>query len=696
MKIDKFVMRAVTEFVIAAVILGIAYNVIYDKVDTMLINALKESVAQQSQSTAYTMKERFQHKLDELQARADLLEQQDAPLDTIMNVDTYGTKEGRMRGILRRDNSPVVGVSLPDEAFWGVTRAFEGEQVLDYVHGFGLVFAVPFSYNGDEYVFYEVFNDESVKSFYKVISYNGKGTLLLVKDSENWVMLTEGLYPEIILGKYPLPKYMGLDTSKITNFDSTLKKMVRTPLLPGKTNMFYAENEVDAFFFHVTHVSEKDHLALVGYVEWDDIVVGDNHIYTLMRIVIVSVYVLLLLFVCYHYKKKQAQQMEHERIVAESANKAKSDFLANMSHEIRTPINAIMGMGEMILRESKEPATLQYACQLKSATKNLLRIINDILDFSKIEAGKFELIPVDYQLSSLLNELTNMVDARANDKGLMFEVEVNGDVPDALYGDEIRLRQVIVNLLSNAVKYTERGTISFCVDFEKIDDETIYLYIEVSDTGIGIKEEDLKKLFAAFERIEEERNRTIEGTGLGMTISRRILDMMGTSLDVKSIYGQGSIFSFRVKQKVRDFAPMGDFEEAYKKSLKYQQKKRESFVAPNALVLIVDDTEMNLVVAKGLLKQTGIQIDTALSGRKCLDMVAEKKYDIIFLDHMMPDMDGIETLHEIKKLPNNINADTPIISLTANAIHGMREKYLAEGFDDYITKPIIFAVDFSA
>ena len=376
---------------------------------------------------------------------------------------------------------------------------------------------------------------------------------------------------------------------------------------------------------------------------------------------------------------------------AEAASRAKSQFLSNMSHEIRTPINAVLGMDEMIIREAKDANILGYAENIRTAGTALLGIINDILDFSKIEAGKMEIIPVEYAVSSLLNDLANMISQRAEKKGLEFRVDAAEDVPGVLKGDEIRLRQVVTNILTNAVKYTEQGSVTLRCGWEKTGPQEICLSVAVQDTGIGIKQEDIEKLFHAFERIEEKRNRTIEGTGLGMNITQRLLELMGSCLEVESEYGVGSVFSFKVKQQVVDWAPMGDYEAACLSRIQHKEAYRESFIAPEAKILIVDDTAMNLTVAKGLLKATQVQMDTALSGYECLEKVQEERYDLILLDHRMPGIDGVETLasmRDMEKEPGYPNCGTPVIVLTANAVSGAREEYMAAGFDDYLTKPI--------
>ncbi len=406
------------------------------------------------------------------------------------------------------------------------------------------------------------------------------------------------------------------------------------------------------------------------------------------------------------------EELEEAKDKAEAASVSKSAFLSNMSHEIRTPINAVLGMDEMILRESREDNILEYAENIRSAGNSLLSIINDILDFSKMEAGKMEIVPVEYELASVINDLINMISKRAADKGLELVVNVEPSIPHILYGDEIRIKQVVTNILTNAVKYTEKGSVSLSIDAcevtpEKIEElgiskdlvkqqlgtcrchknKNIILHVSVKDTGIGIKENDLKKLFSAFERIEEKRNRSIEGTGLGMSISRQLLELMGSELKVESEYGKGSTFSFSILQKIVDDMPIGNFQEALKRSLAKREEYQESFVAPDAHILVVDDTPINLTVIKNLLKQTMVRIDTATSGEECLDLAKEKKYDMIFLDHRMPGMDGIETFERLRAQDGK-NDETPIIALTANAVSGSREFYLNKGFDNYLTKPI--------
>ena len=384
--------------------------------------------------------------------------------------------------------------------------------------------------------------------------------------------------------------------------------------------------------------------------------------------------------------RKQIEQMQLLKANAEKANRAKSEFLARMSHEIRTPINAVLGMNEMVLRESNEEDVKKYSMDIKSSAHALLGIINDILDFSKIESGKMEIVPAEYEFNSMLNDLYNMFSLRAQEKGLMFDVSVDSALPSKLYGDDLRIRQVLSNLLTNAVKYTRKGTVTFEVAGDR-DGADVILHFAVRDTGIGIKQEDIPKLFSAFERIDEEKNRDIEGTGLGMNISLQLLKLMDTDLRVESVYGEGSKFFFDLRQRVMSEEPIGSFQERAKKAAR-EHSYRASFTSPEGEILLVDDNRVNRRVFCGLLKQTKVQITDVGSGRECLDHVRQKHYDMIFLDHMMPEMDGMETMKRMKEMEDNLCKDTPIIMLTANAIMGAKERYLAAGFDDFLAKPI--------
>ena len=398
------------------------------------------------------------------------------------------------------------------------------------------------------------------------------------------------------------------------------------------------------------------------------------------------------------------EEAEKAKADAIAAANAKSVFLANMSHEIRTPINAILGMDTMILRECNDNEILEYAGNIQSASQTLLSLINDILDFSKIETGKLELVAGDYALSSLINDVYHMLIGKAKEKGLALNVESDKNLPAKLYGDEVRIRQIIVNILNNAIKYTKKGSVTLTVGMSElkpsdttdhstdsksddITDKNTIITFRIADTGIGIKNENISHLFDSFSRFDEEKNKYIEGTGLGLAITKQLVDLMNGEIVVTSEYGKGSVFTVSIPQKIVSDLKIGDISEKYNEPSN-KKKKKSTFTAPDANVLVVDDVKMNINVFKALLKRTEINVDSAMSGSEALDMIKEKKYDIIFLDHMMPDMDGIETYQNMKMLEDNPNKDTTVVMLTANAIMGAKEEYLGIGFSDYLSKPV--------
>ncbi len=391
------------------------------------------------------------------------------------------------------------------------------------------------------------------------------------------------------------------------------------------------------------------------------------------------------------------EELEEANLRLASASEAKSNFLANMSHEIRTPINAVLGMDEMILRECKDRQILEYANDIDSAGHQLLSLVNDILDFSKIESGKMELHPVEYEMFSIMNDCYNMIFMRAKRKDLAFSIVNDPNIPAFLYGDEVRIRQIIMNLLTNAVKYTKDGSVTLKFDFENTDEDNINLIISVKDTGIGISEDNQKYLFDSFKRIDEKTNRNIEGTGLGLSITKKFTDMMGGTIEVDSVLYEGSTFTVTIPQKIADKGTVGHFGERLNKRGETSSSdtdsadssdKKDKFTAPHARILVVDDVKMNLNVVRLLLKNTGIQVDLASSGDECLKYTLMKRYDVILMDHMMPIMDGIEALHRIREQADGLNTDTPVVALTANALVGAQEMYLSEGFISYLSKPV--------
>lgn len=425
--------------------------------------------------------------------------------------------------------------------------------------------------------------------------------------------------------------------------------------------------------------------------------------FVVAAIVAITIGALTAMFLAKVLDKLSKQEQEYKEKVlklekqsADEANEAKSRFLADMSHEIRTPINAIIGMNEMILRESDDKDILGYSRNIKQSGNNLLQLINGILDFSKIEDGKMDIVPVKYSVASQIEYIIYSISERAKAKNLELVFKIDEKLPSELFGDDTRINQIIMNLLTNAVKYTEKGTVTFSMKGrERSSDGSILIYFEVRDTGIGIKESDMAKLFESFERLDVVRNRNIEGTGLGMTITRKLLSLMDSELKVESEYGVGSTFSFELWQKIENESPLGDYQNAIQE-IEEGDTYHESFYAPDARILIVDDTNMNILVVQNLLKKTKIKIDTALNGPDSIKLAGDNSYDVILMDQRMPGMDGTEAMKKIRfneSMGDDGQYDengkhTPIICLTADVISGARERYLELGFDDYLTKPV--------
>lgn len=389
----------------------------------------------------------------------------------------------------------------------------------------------------------------------------------------------------------------------------------------------------------------------------------------------------------------QSMQMAEENSrMADEANRAKSNFLANMSHEIRTPMNAIIGMSEIMLRD--EAVSIELKNQLrviKTAGDGLLEIINDILDISKIESGKYEIIEEEYDLAALIHDVSTMIRTRLDGKDIELKLYVYSNLPRRVIGDELRVRQVLVNILGNAVKFTNEGSIELKCECRRLSDDYV-LYFDVTDTGIGIREQDLKTIFGVFNQIDTRKNRNIQGTGLGLAISRNLAIMMNGDISVESVYGEGSTFHISLHQKIADAEQMGPDMAMELEKFKYEPireiQEENTVTFRDKHVLIVDDNLVNLQIAKGLLEPFELNIDLADSGKKAVEMVRENHYDLIFMDHMMPELDGVDTTKLIRSMKNGIYSDIPIVALTADAVAGTKEMLLASGMQDFLAKPI--------
>ncbi|MCR5099282.1 MAG: DegV family EDD domain-containing protein [Lachnospiraceae bacterium] len=405
--------------------------------------------------------------------------------------------------------------------------------------------------------------------------------------------------------------------------------------------------------------------------------------------------VMLVGFVCYYMVVAQYRlylaEFERARAQAqeiEEMNKAQSKFFSSMSHEIRTPINTIIGLNEMTLRENAGEEVAENSRNIQAASKILLSLINDILDMSKIESGKMDIVNVQYDVGKMLSEIVNMIWVKANEKGLQFSISVDPSMPAQLFSDEVRIKQILINLLNNAIKYTQEGSVTLSVHCVRTGGGMAHVTYSIEDTGMGIKKESIPHLFDAFRREDEEKNRYIEGTGLGLSIVKQLVDLLGGTISVSSVYTKGSTFEVELDQEIADENIIGDFSALKIQGANERYEYHQSFEAPEAKVLVVDDNSTNLLVVKKLLKDTKVQITLAESGKAALECTLQDKFDVILMDHLMPEMDGIECMHAIKEQAGGLCKSTPMVALTANAGSENQALYRREGFDEYLVKPV--------
>ncbi len=384
-------------------------------------------------------------------------------------------------------------------------------------------------------------------------------------------------------------------------------------------------------------------------------------------------------------QERQKNLMQQEEL--EAMGKSKDTFFASMSHEIRTPINSVIGLNELILRENPSEKVQEYSRNIQSASKMLLSLVNDILDLSQLEIQKMQLVEKEYKTADMLRDVVDMMQVPASEKDLNLIVDVDEKIPSVLLGDERRIKQILINILSNAVKYTEAGNITFSCDLAEVEEDCVKLKFTVSDTGVGIRKEELEFLFDAFRRVDNQKNYKIEGTGLGLSITKHLLDLMGGDITVDSIYTQGSTFTVNVSQRIVNAAPMGELS-LVKKGKKDSAYYSKSFEAPEARVLVVDDDDLNLIITTKLLQDTKMSIDTASSADECLRKTKRRYYNLILMDYMMPDMDGGQLLKELRKQENGLCKDSAVVLLSANIYGDKHTEYMQMGFDGLLEKPI--------
>lgn len=669
---------------LVAVLSGIVY-VLHKKIDDLLYSYMELQVSRQAEILAKDLDGRVAGRaLGSLTDIAGVMEQAERlnlpslPGDFALRLVDSAPDRGRY-GLIDNSGNNVYGTGIDADKFSSIRQAFHGEKAVSGSSRDGWAAAVPVR-RGDniQYVLYKLFTPERVSEDFGVRAYEGRASFWVVDHKDNLMVA-------------PLDWDEERESLLAMAREHQLFRALDSETMRDPVSVVWTYNGEKGLFLVKADVPSLN-ADLMGLIPMPVMMatIGDASMLVRLSFGFLCIIVMIGMFYAYTYEEKSRRSDELREAIDEAAraNRAKSDFLANMSHEIRTPINAIMGMNEMILREGTEPVVREYAQNIESASKALLSLVNDILDFSKVEAGKIDILPGNYRLGNLLSEVSTMINVKAEQKKLSFIINVGEELPNELEGDAVRIRQVLINLLNNAVKYTNDGGITMTITGEKLaeaSDITVFRFA-VADTGIGIKPEDMKNLFKNFVRLDLNRNRSVEGTGLGLALTKRLAQAMGGDVEVTSEYGVGSTFTLVLPQKVVGTAKVGNFQAAGKDNARRQEGHKVSFVAPEANVLVVDDRELNLLVVSGLLKETKVNVVTANSGPKSLELMKKESFDLVLMDHMMPEMSGIEAMEQAKKIPGYDSI--PFIVLTANAIVGMREMYISKGFVEYLSKPI--------
>ncbi len=670
-------------FILLPLLIGV---LMYVRMMNVMHTSMENDVRAQADILNQVAADRLSFRLTEMERVSEYFED-----GRVTEEDMGSVVEGLLRnqgqtssGILRLDGTPVSGDALMLAEYTAVRDTFRGKSAVHYRIGEGLLLTTPIYNNGNvKYALYEFFDQMELFQGFAATSFNGSASFMLADSSERII----------------IPISQDTEYTESDPFFSDVSVQAAISKLSEEMNIastaaVYFRAGGDKYFMSVSDLGQSG-LYLVGIMPYDAVA---NNIESLtgMTVAVFALLLILLLIgmirlINADTRARESDELRRAKQIAEDASESKGKFLSSMSHELRTPINTIMGMDEMILRETEEPSTREKAIDIRSASQILLGLINDVLDFAKIESGKLTLVPVDYSVVTLIRDLVLLSENRARSKSLYFKLDIAPDLPMGLYGDDIRIQQIITNLLTNAVKYTQKGVVTLRMSsMPGPEENSIILHCEVADTGIGIKPEDMDKLMrlSPFTRVDEGRNRHVEGSGLGLPIIINLLKLMGSELQIESEYGKGSTFSFDLTQRVTNAEPVGDIKSRIANRNKEYIYHAKCY-APDAKVLVVDDNAMNRKIFTGLMAPTKIRVSEASSGMQCLEMVRRERYDLIFLDYLMPEMDAEETMRHMNEMDDNLCADTPIIALTANVFSGAQEKYLEMGFDAYLAKPIV-------